>query len=246
VASGGHCLEGFVSDPEVRVIIDVVVRYWFRSPDAAGHEPTVILPRAPASMATFKAEWSWSDVDQASFTRLLRNHGTWAEQNAGVDSPNASLWALLEIHRKQLGKIVVRGVSTAGPGAERQMDDHLAALSEGVGAYASCEFTRMSWLEFALNPLPDLFAAPPGGVSAKVKDALLDKRSSDRQISTAYDYLTCSDHDVMGGMLGLARQTSFLLLLPAQTRTQARFEVPRCDVCDVRWRPGPLTLDASR
>ena len=62
----------------------------------------------------------------------------------------------------------------------------------------------MSWLEFALNPLPDLFAAPPGGVSAKVKDALLKKRFTDRQIGVAYDYLTRTDHDVMGGMLGLA------------------------------------------
>ncbi len=62
----------------------------------------------------------------------------------------------------------------------------------------------MSWLDFALNPLPDLFAAPPGGVSVKVKDALLRKRLTDRQIGVAYDYLTRTDHDVMGGMLGLA------------------------------------------
>jgi aclacinomycin oxidase len=62
----------------------------------------------------------------------------------------------------------------------------------------------MSWLEFALNPFPDLFAAPPGGVSCKVKDALLKKRFTDRQIGVAYDYLTSADHHVMGGMLGLA------------------------------------------
>ena len=62
----------------------------------------------------------------------------------------------------------------------------------------------MSWLEFALNPFPDLFAAPPGGVSVKVKDALLKKRLTDRQIGVAYDYLTRTDHDVMGGMLGFA------------------------------------------
>jgi len=55
-----------------------------------------------------------------------------------------------------------------------------------------------------LNPFPDLFAMPPGGVSSKVKDALLKQRFSDRQIGVAYDYLTRADHDVMGGMLGLA------------------------------------------
>jgi aclacinomycin oxidase len=62
----------------------------------------------------------------------------------------------------------------------------------------------MRWLEFALNPLPDLFAAPPGGVSVKLKDALLRRRLTDRQIGVVYDYLTRGDHAVMGGMLGLA------------------------------------------
>ncbi|HEX3525425.1 MAG TPA: FAD-binding oxidoreductase [Thermoanaerobaculia bacterium] len=186
----------------------VVTRYWFRSPAASGADPgdgpAGLLPRAPESITTFKAEWSWSDIDPSRFLRLLQNHGIWCEQNSGADSPYASLWTLLEIHRKQFGKIIVRGVSTAGAAAERQMDDHLAALSERVGAPAGRELARMSWLEFALNPLPDLFAAPPGGVSAKVKDALLKRRFTDRQIRVAYDYLTRTDHDVMGGMLGLA------------------------------------------
>jgi hypothetical protein len=181
----------------------VVTRYWFRSPGASGEDPACLLPRAPESITTFKAEWNWRDIDQPSFLRLLRNHGIWCERNSDADSPYASLWTLLEIHRKQFGKIIIRGVSTAGA-AERQVDDHLAALGEGVRAPNGLELARMSWLEFALNPFPDLFGAPPGGVSVKVKDALLKKRFTDRQIGVAYDYLTRTDHDVMGGMLGLA------------------------------------------
>src|SRR6185369_4832939 len=42
----------------------VVTRYWFRSPDASGDDPANLLPRAPESITTFKAEWNWSDVDQ--------------------------------------------------------------------------------------------------------------------------------------------------------------------------------------
>jgi FAD binding domain-containing protein/berberine-like enzyme len=182
----------------------VVTRYWFRSPDASGDDPAGLLPQAPASITTFKAEWSWSDINQPSFLRLLRNHGIWCERNIDADSPYVSVWTLLEVHRKQFGKIIIRGLSTAGAAAEGQVDDHLAALSEGVGAPAGQERARMSWLEFALNPFPDLFGAPPGGVSVKVKDALLKKRLTDRQIGVAYDYLTRTDHDVMGGMLGLA------------------------------------------
>ncbi len=182
----------------------VVTRYWFRSHGASGDDPAKLLPRAPESITTFKAEWNWSDIDQSSFLKLLRNHGTWSERNAGADSPNTSLWTLLEIHRKQFGKIIVRGVSTAGAAAEAQVADHLSALSKGIIAPHRQELTQMSWLGFALNPLPDLFAAPPDGVSAKVKDAMLKKRFTDRQIGVAYEYLTRTDHDVMGGMLGLA------------------------------------------
>jgi FAD/FMN-containing dehydrogenase len=182
----------------------VVTRYWFRSPDATGDDPSTILPRAPESITTFKAEWNWSDVDQSSFVRLVKNHGIWCENNSEADSPNASLWTLLELHRKQFGKLVIRGVSTAGDAAERQWQDHVAALSEGISAPTGREMAQMSWLDFALNPLPDLFAAPPSGVSAKVKDALIRKRLTDDQIRVAYDYLTRTDYDVMGGMLGLA------------------------------------------
>lgn len=182
----------------------VVTRYWFRSPGASGDDPVTLLPRAPESITTFRAEWDWNDVDQPSFLRLLRNHGIWCERNSGADSPNASLWTLFAIHRRQFGKIIVRGVSTAGAAAERQMEDHLAALGEGIAAPNGRELARMSWLEFALNPFPDLFGMPPGGVSAKVKDALLRKRLTDRQIGVAYEHLTRADHDVMGGMLGFA------------------------------------------
>jgi FAD/FMN-containing dehydrogenase len=182
----------------------IVTRYWFRAPEAAGEDPASLLPRAPASIVTFKAQWNWSDIDQAAFARLLRNHGIWSEQNSNADSTFASLWTLFEIHREQFGTIVTRGLSTAGLLAERQMDDYLAALTEGVSAPHSREVRRMSWLEFALNPFPDLFASPPGGVSVKVKDALLKRRFMDDQIRVAYDYLTRPDHDVIGGMLGMA------------------------------------------
>lgn len=194
----------------------VVTRYWFRSPDAdadagadaranaSGDGPAVWLPRAPESITTFRAEWDWSNVDRSFFLRLIRNHGEWSERHSGADSPYASLWTLLVVHRKQLGKIVVRGVSTAGEAAGWQMEEYLAALSDGIAPPQGRELSRMSWLDFALNPLPDLFAGPPGGVSVKVKDALLRKRFTDTQIDVAYRHLTSTDHDVMGGMLGLA------------------------------------------
>jgi hypothetical protein len=182
----------------------VATRFWFRAPGSSGNDPARLLPRAPESITTFKAEWSWSDIDRDAFSRLLSNHGTWSEHTSAADSPYATLWTLFEIHRNQFGKLIVRGVSTAGSAAERQAEEFLRTVGEGVGAAGGRQLARMSWLDFALDPLPDLFATPPGGVSVKVKDALLKRRFSEQQVEVAYDYLTRSDHDVMGGMLGLA------------------------------------------
>ncbi|HEU4630634.1 MAG TPA: FAD-binding oxidoreductase [Gemmatimonadaceae bacterium] len=182
----------------------IVTRYWFRAPGAQGDDPATLLPRAPASITTFRAEWSWHDLDRASFQRLLRNHGEWCERNAAADAPAAALFTLLEVHRRPFGTIVTRGVSTAGGGAARLIDDYLAALAEGVGAPSAGAPTRTSWLEFALDPFPDLFTMPPGGVSAKVKDALLRQRLTDGQIDVAHDWLTRTDHEVMGGVLAMA------------------------------------------
>jgi len=95
-------------------------------------------------------------------------------------------------------------VSTAGDAAERQAQEYLASLCDGVNGSPRPQLARMGWLDFALNPFPDLFTMPPGGVCVKVKDALLKKRLADDQIGVVYDYLTRDDHDVMGGMFGLA------------------------------------------
>jgi aclacinomycin oxidase len=75
----------------------IVTRYWFRSDGASGEDPGGLLPRAPESITTFKAEWDWNDVDLPSFQRLLRNHGIWCEQNSAADSRNASFWTLLAV-----------------------------------------------------------------------------------------------------------------------------------------------------
>jgi aclacinomycin oxidase len=213
----------------------IVTRQWFRSQDASGADPKQTLPRAPESIATFRAEWSWDAVDRPAFRRILRNHGIWSERTSGVDSSHASLWTLIALHRKQLGKIVVRGVSTAGDAAARQADDFLAALGEGTVAATNIEQARMSWLEFALNPLPDLFAMPPGGVSVKVKDALLKRRFTDRQIDVAYDYLTSTDHDVMGGMLGLASYGGAINRVAPDATASAQRDAILDMACNAGW-----------
>jgi aclacinomycin oxidase len=93
----------------------------------------------------------------------------------------------------------------------------------------------MSWLEFALNPFPDMFAMPPGGVCAKVKDALIKKRFTDRQIGVAYDYLTSTEHDIMGGMLGLATYGGRINTVPREATASAQRNAILDTACNTGW-----------
>ncbi|HEY0528560.1 MAG TPA: FAD-binding oxidoreductase [Gemmatimonadaceae bacterium] len=213
----------------------VMTRCWFRSRDASGEDPSAILPHAPNTIATYRAEWSWSDIDRERFVRLARNFGEWVERNSGASSANASMWCLLELHRKQFGIIVIRAVSTAGDAARRQIDAIIDAVSEGIGPPRNPAFDEIPWAVFAVNPLPDMFSMPPGGVSVKVKDALLCKRFTDVQMSVAYDHLTSTDHDIMGGMLGLMSYGGRVNTIASDATASAQRSAIFDTACNTGW-----------
>jgi aclacinomycin oxidase len=204
----------------------VVTRYWFRSFHAGGSEPTNALPKAPTSVVTLKAEWSWKDIDERAFSTLLRNYGTWSERNSDVQSPNATMFSVLTVGCRPQGKVELRAMSIAGATGEQQLDEHLAAVHDGVGVPHTRKVEKSSWLAFALNPFPDLFAIGPGGTAAsqaklKTKDALLRQGYSDRQIGVLYQYLTRADVNV-GGFIGLATYGGRVNVLPPDATAAAQ------------------------
>ncbi|MEO8395760.1 MAG: FAD-binding oxidoreductase [Chloroflexota bacterium] len=183
----------------------IVTRYWFRSLDATGTDPADLLPRAPSSVLRFKGHWNWADFDATSFTRLMQNHGDWCERSSAADSPFADLYSTIFFPRRSAGKIdltgvITAGVTTAGAESERLLDEHLAALNEGISARYTHEVEHTSWLAFALYPFPDLVDVGSQGGVFKLKDAFLRKRLTDRQIAVIYQYLTSEADEVTGGM----------------------------------------------
>ena len=177
--------------------------------ESDGADPTRALPRAPESVVTLKAEWSWNEIGEREFTRLLRNFGEWCERNSDAGSPYATMFAVMTAASRQpQGKIELRAMSIEGAGAERQLKDHLASVADGVAVPHSRTVATCSWLSFALNPFPDLFFIGPGGTSAsaaklKLKDALLRRCHTERQLRAMYEQLTRPDA-IGGGGIGLA------------------------------------------
>ena len=214
----------------------VVTRYWFRSPGARGTGPASLLPKAPESVLTFRVAWRWEDIGEAAFTRLVRNFGDWCERNSGADSPYAKLFSLLFLRRREYGRLEIKGLSTAGAEAERLFDEHLAAIADGVGMPHTRAVERSSWLAFALNPFPELFKAGPGDAFVKVKDAFLRKRFTDRQAEVAYRYLTRTDHDVPGGMLGLGTYGGRVNTVAPDATASAQRDSILTTSCNAGWQ----------
>jgi len=216
----------------------VLTRCWFRSPNARGEDPSMFLPRAPESVLVFRVEWKWDDLDEAQFTTMLRNHGEWCESNADAQAPAANLFSILFLGRRQIGKVDLKGLSIAGADAERLVDEHVSAVARGLGAPHTRTLERMSWLAFAVNPFPEVFAAGPPEARVKVKDAFVRRRLTDRQIAVAYDYLTRTDHDVMGGMFGLATYGGQVNTVPSDATASAQRESILDTAYTVGWMDG--------
>jgi aclacinomycin oxidase len=191
----------------------VLTRCWF---DA--------LPPAPRSVHVFRVSWQWAEMNQETFTTLLRNYGEWCERNASASLPSADLFSVLLFARRAAGTIELKGLCIAESDAESIVDEHIASISRGVGVAHTRNDERLSWVDFATNPFPELFATPPGGVHVKVKDALIGRRLSDRQIAVAYEYLTRTDYDVMGGGFGLATYGGQVNTVPPDATATAHRE----------------------
>ncbi|HTI89068.1 MAG TPA: FAD-binding oxidoreductase [Puia sp.] len=180
----------------------IVTRYWLRSPGSDGSDPFTTLPKAPKSITTFRVSWDWNNFDEALFSRLVRNFGAWAQNNSGPESPARQLFSLLFLNHRNLAKLEMKGVTTAGPKAMQLIDEHLASVADPLGLKYERQTEESAWLQFALNPFSELFQPGYDKVNAKVKDAMLRRPFSDGQIATIYKYLTSSD--AIGGGLGMA------------------------------------------
>ncbi|MDT0344158.1 BBE domain-containing protein [Streptomyces litchfieldiae] len=92
----------------------VVTRYWFRSPDARGTDPSRLLPRPPRTVPTFRAP--------------------------GTDY--AALHTNLILLARLMGKPFLIGQVSSTSAPERIMDEHLDAISAGTVAHTKTQVKK--------------------------------------------------------------------------------------------------------
>jgi len=212
----------------------IVTRYLLRSPDVSGTDPLTALPKAPASITTFRIAWDWKDFDQPALSLLVRNFGEWCLQNSHSGSPFTQLFNILFLNRRVLGKVEMKGLSTAGDQAERLIDEHLAAVTRGLSIPYTRQIERTPWLSFALNPFPELFQPGYDQVRAKIKDAFLRRPFTGEQLDTVWHYLTAADYNAMGG-LGLATYGGKVNAVSPDATASAQRDAILDTACNVGW-----------
>ena len=179
----------------------VVTRYWFRAPGVESKDPSALLPKAPAIVETVEIDWSWDDIGKENFQRLVSNFCHWSQQNSGDDDVARSLFATLHLWNKATGKIQIKAVLIDEQEPADLLHNFLQSLNNGFDIGYQLIHKKLTWLEFALRPFPDIFTDAKG--SFKLKDAFLLEPFTAGQIDVMYHYLTGMEA-LPGGFIGIA------------------------------------------
>lgn len=164
----------------------IVTRYWLRSPGAKGTDPSKLLPKPPAELLSFALIWDWSEMDEESYLRLVRNHGDWHTANSAPDSRFNGLHTALMLNEPGTGPILLVGTINGDDDAEALLEEYVDALTEGVTAKHTRSGGRMPWLNATL----EVQLEETGGRSrVKVKAGYLRRGWDDEQIALTYDAL---------------------------------------------------------
>ncbi len=179
----------------------VVTRYLFRSPNATGSAPESLLPKPPASLLVNSVSWSWADLTEDSFGRILKNYGTWCEQNSSASSAYAGLFSQLKPGPKAAGSFsMTTEIDATASGADRLLDDFLAAVNQGTGvSFRVDERRTLPWLHGV--EWPGFTGGGDPTNRFKGKSAYMRKTFTDAHVAAFYKHLTRPDYPYPGALV---------------------------------------------
>jgi aclacinomycin oxidase len=183
----------------------VATRFWFRSRDAQGEDPTGLLPKRPSGYTAASVAWRWADLDEEHFTILVENFMRWCERNCSAGLPAASVNGMLALFRKEFGVVTLTGQADPGqPHSSEALDTYLAEVTANVPNGVRTTQGDAPWLYTTLHApeVADVLGTPPAQLRSKTKGAFLRSALDRQQIRTIFEYLTSDDYGWRGAMAG--------------------------------------------
>jgi hypothetical protein len=174
----------------------LVTKFWLRSPNAEGDDPAEQLPAAPRELIVSEVAWSWDGLTEEQFTRLLKNFSTWHEANSTPASPSVNIFSALKPRHSSAGEFLMSTeLDAATPGAQRRLDEFLAAVNEGTGLAYREERVTVGWIEHVTAWRGLGGDGWEGKGRFKAKSAYQRTAFSDEQLRATYRHLTDPDFD---------------------------------------------------
>ncbi|MFV2013425.1 MULTISPECIES: FAD-binding oxidoreductase [unclassified Micromonospora] len=167
----------------------VVTRFWLRSPDADGDDPTRLLPRAPERIRRRDVQWSWDGITEDALTRLIGNYSDWLEHNSDPATPGAGLWSNLIVSHRSAGVISMTAVvDDALPDGEKLLENQLQAMADRTGLTHAAD--KQSVVPWMASWMPSYsWPSDPQG-RHKHKAGYLRRSPSESQLATIARYLS--------------------------------------------------------
>jgi aclacinomycin oxidase len=181
----------------------VATKFWFRSRDAVGDDPTSLLPERPSGSTVASVAWKWADLDENGLSTLVENYLGWCERNGAPGSPAACVFGTLVLFRKEFGVVTVSGqVDSGRPHAREALDAYLAEVTANVPNGVKTTQDDAPWLYTTVHApdAPAVLGIPATQLRSKTKGALLRSGMDEAQIATIVDGLTSDDYGWRGAM----------------------------------------------
>jgi aclacinomycin oxidase len=179
----------------------VATKFWFRSRDRQGDDPTLLLPKRPSGYTMASVAWRWADLDETDFTTLVTNYMGWCERNSSPGSPAASVNGHLVLFDKEFGMVTLSGqVDPGQPQSGEALDTYLAEVTANVPSGTKATQDDAPWQHTTLHApeAADAFGIPATQLRSKVKGALLRSALDGSQVRTIFERLTSDDHALRG------------------------------------------------
>ncbi|HYI13310.1 MAG TPA: BBE domain-containing protein, partial [Thermoanaerobaculia bacterium] len=183
----------------------VATKFWFRSRDREGDDPTLLLPKRPSGYTMASVAWRWADLDEEKFTTLVNNYMRWCEQNSSPESPAASVFGVLLLFRKEFGAVTLTGqVDPGQPRSSEALDTYFAEVTANVPNGMKTTQDDAPWLYTTIHAreVPDVLGLPATQLRSKTKGAFLRSALNGSQIRTIFERLTSDDYGWRGAMAG--------------------------------------------
>ena len=183
----------------------VATKFWFRTRDRQGDDPTQLLPKRPAGSKMASVAWRWADLDEEKFTTLVNNYLRWCERNSSPGSPAASVFGTLISFGKKFDVVTLTGkVDPGQPQSSEALDMYMAEVTANVPNGMRTTPDSLPWQYTTIHApdVPDVLGIPATQLRSKTKGALLRSALDESQIRTIFERLTNDDYGWRGAAAG--------------------------------------------